>query len=72
MQHGDYSKEVYAIFVEWQMVTDYGDHFVMCKNIEQLCCVPESINSSVVGQLYFRKHKRDQILVTEGGGGGIE
>ena len=54
------------------MVTDYGDHFVMCKNIEQLCCVPESINSSVVGQLYFRKHKRDQILVTEGGGGGIE
>ena len=54
------------------MVTDYWDHFVMCKNIEQLCCVPESINSSVVGQLYFRKHKRDQILVTEGGGGGIE
>ena len=44
------------------MVSDCGDHFVIYKNIESLCCAPE--NNIVLQVIYTSKNKeqkRDQI-----------
>ena len=56
----------------------HGDHFAMYRNIESLCCAPET--NSVVGQLYFKnkqtensEKKRSELWLPGGevGGGRI-
>ena len=39
------------------VATYHGDHFVMYKNTESLCCTPET---NIVSQLYFIYKERRQ------------
>ena len=38
--------------------TQYGDHFVMYRNIKSLCCAPGT--NTAVGQLYFNLKKKKE------------